>query len=284
MEPEVAVENFEIFASGLDHPECVAFDSAGYLWAGGEAGQIYRIDKAGQVETILTMGGFCGGLAFSPTGELFVCNPAHGIVRVFESAAGDYQYEVFANSAGDHKLVTPNFGVFEARGYYYVTDSGKWKQPNGKLIRYSSNGTGKVIASGFRYPNGLALSADEKSLFMVESETNSVLRFSINADGSTEAPEKYASDCGRFPDGLALDSDGNLYVSCYASDDIHRVNRAGEKRLFAHDPWGILLGRPTNIAFGADAFMYIANLGRTTVTRAHVGTTGLLPAGRRAGS
>ena len=34
------------------------FDREGNLWAGGEAGQIYRIDNSGKVETIANVGGF----------------------------------------------------------------------------------------------------------------------------------------------------------------------------------------------------------------------------------
>ena len=49
MNPEIPIDRFEVFASGLDHPECCAFDRDGNLWAGGEAGQIYRIDPTGKV-------------------------------------------------------------------------------------------------------------------------------------------------------------------------------------------------------------------------------------------
>src|SRR5436853_3094123 len=84
--PEIAIERFEIFANGLDHPECLAFDREGVLWAGGEAGQIYRISKEGQVETVATLGGFTGGIAWTPDDSaLYACNPAHGVVRVERS-------------------------------------------------------------------------------------------------------------------------------------------------------------------------------------------------------
>ena len=52
-----------------------------------------------------------------------------------------------------------------------------------------------------------------------------------------------------MPDGLALDAEGNLFASCYASDDIHRIAPDGGKTLFAWDRWAILLSRPTNLAF-----------------------------------
>src|SRR5436305_12053403 len=81
--PEIPIERFEVFASGLDHPECLAFDRAGDLWAGGEAGQIYRIDAAGRVQTVATLGGFTAGIAFSPLDQaLYVCNASLGLVRV----------------------------------------------------------------------------------------------------------------------------------------------------------------------------------------------------------
>ena len=82
-EPEIPIEHFMIFATGLDHPECVTFDRAGPLWAGGEAGQVYRIDPAGKVHTVAALGGFTGGIAFSPLdGALYVCNPSLGLARV----------------------------------------------------------------------------------------------------------------------------------------------------------------------------------------------------------
>ncbi len=272
MEPIIPIERFEIFATGLDHPECLAFDQNGGLWAGGEAGQVYRISPEGKVEQIITLGSFNAGLAFSPADELFVCNPATGIVRVQPNG----KFETFASHAGDHKLVCSNFGVFDADGNYYVTDSGQWKKGNGCLCRFTKGGHGKVIAGPFGYANGLALSADEKLLYMVESDTNRVYRFRLHEDGTAADKHIHSEEVGRMPDGLALDAQGNLYASCYASDEIWKMTPTGEKSLFAWDRWAILLSRPTNMAFGGDEFdtMYIANLGRMTITRAKVNIQG----------
>jgi gluconolactonase len=330
MLPELPIEAFEIFATGIDHPECVAFDKAGDLWAGGEAGQIYRITPDRKVELIANLGGFSGGLAFSPNDELFVCNPLHGIVRMRngtsskpvgqtelqvartlhnqtnvpplpfirgegrgeglllcggEGTSSAVSFSIFATHADGHKLICPNFGVFDSRRNYYVTDSGNFRNRNGFLIRFTPDGQGKQLAGPLGYANGLALSADERFLFMVESDTDSVLRFELGKDGEgvTGAPETYATECGRFPDGLALDAEGNLYVSCYASDEIWRINPRREKTLFAWDRWAILLGSPTNMAFGGKDFdeMYFANLARTTITRAKVGRKGQLLVNQR---
>jgi len=272
VQPEIPLESFEIFASGLDHPECVAFDSQGVLWAGGEAGQVYRITPDGSMNTVAELGGFCAGVAISPGAEdAFVCCSGKGVMRVPRSGRS----ELFATRAGSHSIVSPNFGLFDSTGRYFVTDSGRWKQRNGFLLCFQPDGSGEVIAGPFGYANGLALSDDETSLYMVESDTQRVLRFRIAAQGAVTEPEVFASEIVRFPDGLAFDEAGDLYVSCYASDDIHRITAAGAKSLFAWDPWGILLGRPTNMAFW-DQHIYVANLGRQTITRARVGRRGQL--------
>jgi gluconolactonase len=272
MNPEIPIDRFEVFASGLDHPECCAFDRDGNLWAGGEAGQIYRIDPTGKVEMIANVGGFCCGLAFSPEDELFVCVSGIGVVRV--SSSGEHR--VFATHAGDHKIVAPNYLLFDGRGRLYVTDSGNWMKRNGFVLRFDSNGQGDVLAGPFGYANGLALSADQRFLFVVESDSDCVLRFEMGADGYLQAPENYADQVGRLPDGLALDAEGNLYVCCYASDEIWRIMPDRQKALLAHDRWGILLGRPTNLAFGGKNLdeIYVANLGRQTITRCKVNIRG----------
>jgi gluconolactonase len=272
MTPEIPIDRFEIFASGLDHPECVAFDRGGNLWAGGEAGQIYRIDPTGKVEPIASIGGFTGGIAFSPKDELIACNPAHGLLRIEQSG----KWSVFASHAGSHKMICPNFPVFDRRGHLYVTDSGQWKKHNGFLLRFSPDGSGEIIAGPFGYANGLALSADEKRLFMVESNTDRIFAFDLKSDGTIGPAQVFAENVGRLPDGVALDSAGNLYVACYASDEILRIDEKGNRVQLAWDHHAILISRPTNIAFGGKDFeeIYVANLGRQTVTRAKIGIKG----------
>jgi gluconolactonase len=145
------------------------------------------------------------------------------------------------------------------------------------LLRFEPDGRGKVIAGPFGYANGLALSADERTLFMVESDTDRVVRFALSADGEVGPADVYAEPVGRLPDGLSLDEAGNLYVACYASDEIWRIAPNRQKVLLGWDYFGILLGRPTNLAWGGPDrdVLYVANLGRTTVTRAHLpGVTG----------
>jgi gluconolactonase len=184
---------------------------------------------------------------------------------------------LFAEFAGTHKLKQPNYAVFDSAGNLYVSDSGEWSKSSGCIVRFDQGGRGEVFLGGPQpFPNGLALSADERYLFVAQSHTDDVLQVEIRNDGSAGHREIYARGLERVPDGLAFDIEGNLYVSCYASDNIFRVSPARVVTLLAYDPQGTTLARPTNIAFGGAEhdYLYVANLGRWHINRAKVGIKG----------
>jgi gluconolactonase len=278
---EISVDQFETYADGLDHPEDLAFDSEGVLWAGGELGQVYRIPERGQVETVTNVGGFCLGLAFSAADELYICNAKLAcVIKVQKNGKS----KLFADSADGHKLKLPNYGVFDSSGNLFVSDSGDWTKSSGCIVRFDSRGQGKVFLDGPQpFPNGLALSADERFLFVAQSHTDGVLQVEIRKDGSAGDRQVYATGLERVPDGLAFDVAGNLYVSCYASDNIYQVSPEREVKLLAYDRAGTTLARPTNIAFGGleGDELYVANLGRWHISRAKLGIKGQLLANQR---
>ena len=62
--PQINLKHAETFAEALDHPEGVALGPDGKIYAGGEAGQVYRIDyESRQVETYADTEGLNLGLA-----------------------------------------------------------------------------------------------------------------------------------------------------------------------------------------------------------------------------
>jgi gluconolactonase len=280
MRPEVPLEKFEIFAEGLDHPEGLAFDADGDLWAGGELGQVYKIKRKGKVRTVATLGGFNLGLTFSRQQQLFVCNFKLGaIIQLDRSGKKIRSWE----RAGRYRLRNPNFSVFDGEGNLYFSDSGDFKKNDGFLFVLRPSGKIEQLLDQLSFPNGLSLSADEQTLYIVQSTKDNVLAVPILNSGSIGKPRVYASGLHNVPDGAALDADGNLYVTCYASHNVYRVAPNGTVSLFAHDPEGTMIASPTNVAFGGANFdeMYFANLSRWHICRARVGIRGQLLANQR---
>ena len=280
MQPQISLQKFEVFAEGLDHPEGLAFDADGNLWAGGELGQIYKISRKGKVRTVATLGGFNLGLTFSPRQELFVCNFKLGaLIQLNRSGKTIRSWE----RAGRYRLRTPNFSVFDREGNLYFSDSGEFKKDDGFLFVLRPNGKIDQLLDRLSFPNGLSLSADERTLYVVQSTKNDVLAVPLLDTGAIGKARVYAAGLSNVPDGATLDAEGNLYVTCYASHNVYRVTPDGKVSLFACDPEGTMLASPTNAAFGGVNFdeMYFANLSRWHICRARVGIRGQLLANQR---
>jgi len=239
---------------GLDHPEAVAVAPSGELYAGGEAGQVYRMDPTGSFEEIARVEGFVAGVTVTADGDLLVCDTVAGrVVRV----AADGVVTPFSKG---EPIGFPNFASFDSRGDLYVTDSGDYYGSDGRLLVVHPSGEVEVVVDGgLYYPNGLAVEPSGDWLYVAQSGVSNILRIPLSDAGVGE-PEVYATIPGTAPDGLALAANGDLYVGCYTPDAIYRVLATGQVQPFMVDPWADLLNRPTNLAFG-DGVLYYANLG-----------------------
>ena len=273
MQPQISLQKFEVFAEGLDHPEGLAFDAEGNLWAGGELGQIYKISPKGKVRTVATLGGFNLGFTFSARQDLFVCNFKLGaLIQLDRSGKTIRSWE----RAGRYRFRNPNFSVFDREGNLYFSDSGDFKKDDGFLFALRPNGKIEQLLDRLSFPNGLSLSADERTLYVVQSTKNNVLAVPLRDAGAIGKPRIYAAGLSNVPDGAVLDADGNLYVTCYASHNVYKVTPDEKVSLFAWDPTGTMLASPTNAAFGGANFdeMYLANLSRWHICRVRVGING----------
>lgn len=259
----------------LDHPECVAFGPSGLLYAGGEAGQVYQIDLDRKAcDEIARTGGFVIGVAVDGDENVYGCDTKkHNLVRV----GRDRTVTVVCHVVEGKPLVTPNFGVFHPGGDLYLTDSGDYWHANGRLVRINRDGTSdSLLGDHLNFPNGLALSADSKVLYMIESTSAKISRMILEDDGSLGTPETYVELQGTVPDGMAFDAAGNLYVACYAPDTILKVDAKRNVSILIEDKTGEVLNRPTNVAFRPEkpTELYIANLGGYHIGCLDVGSPG----------
>lgn len=252
-----------IVAEGLDHPEGIAWGPDGFLYAGGEAGQVYRIDPdSGLVETIASTGGFCLGLALDARATVYVCDLNQKAVLAVDA---DGSVRTVSTGAPDRPFVTPNYPVFADDGSLFVSDSGTWPDGGGCVFRISPDGTTSVWSDDARlFANGLAIPPDGSGIYVVESVRPGVIRVPFRSDGSAGRPEVVLTLPESVPDGLAFATDGTLIVSCYRPDRVYALRPSGALEVIADDPLGTLVAAPTNVAFGrADRrSLFLASLGR----------------------
>lgn len=263
----------QVLADGLDHPEGVAHDpDAGVVWAGGEDGQLYRISLgggesgiAGRGEVAQVVGPGAGmtlGIAIDGAGRPVVCAPGRGGLYVLE----DGELRAVLRRVDGRPLTLPNFSAFGPDGTLYLTDSGRWGDNDGRLLRLDADGGATVLCAGLdRFPNGCAVSPDGRWLWCVESFSPTLNRIDLAGD---RRPEVIMRLDGTVPDGLALTDAGGLVISLYRPDRILHLDGDGRLSVLAGDPQGTLLAAPTNVCFAGPQrdLLVAANLGRWHLT------------------
>lgn len=273
----LSIDEVKIFADGLDHSECVAWHPDGSLWAGGEAGQVYRVDTDGSIKEVANTGGFILGIAFSPDAQwLAICDLKKKCVWKLDLS--DFSLNVFTTGVSGHAINIPNFICFDRRGDFYLSESGAFREVSGKILKYRVSGEGSVWCEGpFNFANGMALDARQEFLYVVCSFLPGIERIRIEADGSAGKREIFATLPDTVPDGIAFDSEGALFVSCYAPNRIYRIKPDGNIETLIDDWEAHTLCNPTNIAFGGDEFdsLFFANLGRWHIGVIRPGVRGL---------
>lgn len=260
----------------LDHPEGVAWGPDGRVYAGGQSGQVYRIDLAdGSCDSFADTGGFVLGLALDGDANVYTCDLGRrAVVRV----TPDGSSKTYSSGTPERGMKLPNYPVFDGEGNLYVSDSGDWGQRDGCIWRIAPGGETEIwteAACGFT--NGMCLTADGNALYVVESSPPLLARIEVAADGSAGEREVLMELPRTVPDGVALDRDDNLYLSYYNPNLIQRMDPDGELTTLYDDWEQLTLKSPTNTAFAGPDLqtLVIANVSWLHLVRAPVEVPGL---------
>lgn len=273
--PVLGVTSCEIVARGLDHPECVAVGSAGELYAGGEAGQIYRIDRGTSSATVFADTGFeSGGHALDSEDNLFECSMA-GVVNRIDRFG---RVETYSSGTEELPMEVPNYPVFTEDGRLLVSDSGDWGKANGRIyVVHPGGGTALAFPDYLNFPNGMALDSQSGSLYVVQSNVRNIIRLKLSDDGLIGRPEIYVSlPAIGLADGVALAASGNLYVACFEPSAILKVTPDRRVEVVLQDMLLGVFNRPTNVAFDRrEAHLYYANYGGAEIGRLPIDEPGM---------
>ncbi len=265
-----------VLVDGLDHAEGIAWGLDGYAYAGGEAGQVYRIDVERQEAVqFADTGGFMLGMALDAHHNIYACDAGNkAVMKITQGGV----VSVYSSGTEDEPFRVPNYPAFDADGNLYVCDSGDWHADNGIVYRIKPGGEAEVWDRRPKeFPNGLCMGPGGEDVYVAMSvKPPRVDRIRIEADGSPGRIETVAEFPSKVPDGVAFDVDGNLYVSMYRPDVIYRRTPDGHIDILAEDFEGTLIAAPTNIAFcGRNRDVLLStNLGRWHITRYDAGVAG----------
>lgn len=251
------------------------FDAAGNLYVTDiPFGRIFRIDAHGEWEQVAQWDGEPNGLKFLSDRELLVTDYRNGLMACDVTTGAVRPYLERRNS---ERFKGVNDLIFDRGGNLYFTDQGQTglHDPTGRLYRLRPDGRLDLLLSNVPSPNGVALSPDERVLYLAVTRGNQVWRVPLLDDGSVSKVSAFFTSYGPSgPDGLAVDEAGRVIVANPGLGVAWVLNHRAEPEVVLRSAAGTSL---TNIAFGGTdrKTLYCTESVTGTVLRATLEHAGL---------
>ncbi|HYG26371.1 MAG TPA: SMP-30/gluconolactonase/LRE family protein [Caulobacteraceae bacterium] len=268
-------EAFQKIAVGIDRPEDVVVGKDGRVFAADHQCAVAEIHPDGSFRRRGPKGGAPNGINMDGEGRIVIANfgiydQEPGPLQRFDPASG--RHENLLTEAGGKALTSTNYPVIDRAGNIWCANSTHaetWPQAldgraDGFIFVLRPDGAADVVAEGLKFPNGMALSADERFLFCAQTSGANVLRFPIE-NGRLGKGEPYGPILGKlvvpgepqpdhndmgYTDGVGMDAGGNLWVTLPAANKIVAITPSGKVETVVHDPSGEIVNHPTNVTWG----------------------------------
>ena len=224
------------------------FDSDGNLFVSDiPFGRIFRIDPRGEWEQVAEWAGEPNGMKLLNERELLITDYRNGLM-VCEIASGAVR--PFLERRNSERFKGVNDLTFDSRGNLYFTDQGQTglHDPTGRLYRLRPSGELDLLLGNVPSPNGVALSPDERVLYLGVTRGNQVWRVPLLQDGGVAKVSAFFTSYGPSgPDGLAVDERRRVIVANPGLGLVWVLNHKAEPEMVLRSCAGASL---TNVAFG----------------------------------
>ena len=258
-EAERLATGFVFTESPLWHPDGF------YYFVDVRKSMFYRLTPGGKPEVLRENTGEGNGTTFDLEGRLIMCE---GDNRRVTRTGADGKIEVLCDRFEGKRLNRPNDVVCRSDGSIYFTDPGlrvplaERELPYAAIYRIDPSGAVSMLAD-FEYPNGLAFSPDERTLYVANTRWAQYIHaLEIGADGAMVRRRIFADmssdETDGVPDGMKVDVQGRVYCT-----------GPGGTWVFAPDGTRLGIIRtpevPANLAFGGPDLRTLFFTARTSV-------------------
>ncbi len=231
------------------------------------------------------------GVAIDLAGNVFIADTGNDVIRKVDIAGiistiagtGTIGYSGDGGPASTAELNGPNGVAVDAAGNIYIADT-----YNNAIRMVNSNGIISTFGYGFQYPAGVAVDA-AGNVFVADTYNQRIAK--INTSGSAVTTIAgtgigiYSGDGGlatnaglRYPNGVAIDAAGNIYIADNINKRVRKVNTNGIISTLAGTgtagysgdggpATAAELSYPTSVAVDAFGNIYIADNGNLAVRK-----------------
>lgn len=271
--PKAAVTKVQ---GGFKFTEGPAADAHGRIYFSDiPANRVYRLDDDGKASIFREPSNASNGNMFNSRGELVSCEMDGQVVVV--SADGKTVRPLAATYQGK-RFNAPNDLVVDSADGVYFTDPhfrSPDPLPQGVTAVYYVGGDGLVkrLIDDLKAPNGVILSTDEETLYVVPSGQEEVMAYPVRSPGKIGEGKVFCrlkqapGQQGRGGDGLTIDTKGNLYIATGLGLQVFDKDGQHLGNIEVPEP-------PANAAFGGPELKTLYITARTALYRAEMEATG----------
>ena len=270
--------------SGFKFTEGPAADREGNVYFSDIPNErIHKVDKDGKLSIFREKSNRANGLMVNAKGEIVACEMAGRVVAI---SSDGKKVRVLADNFEDKPFNAPNDLVIDKQGGVYFTDpsfGAKKPLPQGKTGVYYIAPDGKVtrLIDDLGLPNGVKLSPDEKTLYVIPTGPAEMMAYPVEAPGKLGKGRVFCklqgkdSKKGTGGDGCTIDTKGNLYITSQIGVQVF-------------NPEGNFLGnitfpeQPANVTFGGSDMKTLYVTARSSLYTVPMEAAGhVFPAGKK---
>jgi gluconolactonase len=259
-------------ATSLKYADGIVWAREGFLvFADVVQRAVYRLDPGAPPKPTPTSDGGAQGLTYDSQARLYICELLkRRVIRMDRRG----RIDTVADNFQGRKLNSPNDIVVRKDGQIYFTDPAFGSALDTRELDYNGifhatpKGELEAVAKWPTRPNGIALSADGRTLFVADSDRHAVVAFDLSAHGGASNQRDVIKNIQGVPGGIRTDMNGRIYVAARGLD-IYSAEGRLEQQLLGEEI-------TTNCAFGDNDFETLYVAGRKTIYRIRLGVKGAL--------
>lgn len=193
-------------------------------------------DVAGTVATFEAPSNFANGHTLDREGRVISCEH---LTRSVTRREHDGSLTVLADRFDGKRLNSPNDVIADGEGTIWFTDPtygistpyegslAESEVGSRNVYRLTRDGRLDAVVTDLQQPNGLALSRDEQTLFVVDSgvQPARLMAYDLDSRRNLQAGRLFSECSDGMYDGLRVDTAGHIWTS--AGDGVHCLNQDG---------------------------------------------------------
>lgn len=240
------LEDLTFVGRDLKRPECVLCTSDGSVFAADWEGGVTRIAPDGGQTRWLAEGEDWvrpNGVALRRDGNFLLTHLGDETGGVFRLDRDGTLRPVLTEVEGA-PLPPTNYVLEDAQGRLWITVSTRLRPrilgcradvADGFIVLLDDRGA-RIVADGLGYTNEVQFDAEGRYLYVNETFGRRLSRFRVAADGALSDYETVAEfGPGTFPDGLAFDAEGAIWIASIVSNRVIRVQPDGRQEVILED-------------------------------------------------